>query len=223
MPSPSPPPPTGDPQVDAIQTYFWTLDRKREVRTRKAHAQYYTTHVASVLLASLAMPDQLTQPQPDGRPPPLPRVMDFCCGAGMLLLSTIREAARVTGHPVADIVRSAIACDIDLGAIATCRRVLSSLSPPAEPSCYWADMLFNFTWRLGRVDLDPLDIDLADKAGAEFVQEMVPWLPQSPDIASRPRDIVPLGTVDVRADGRVVFRYDPDPRPLVLASELAPT
>lgn len=203
------PPDDDDPQVRMIEEYWQALQQKRLKRNKQALAQFYTKSPAAALLAAI------TAPSPEQG---MPRVMDLACGAGMLPLFACRESAKSTGIPLGDVVRECVVADIDVGALETCRRVLSSLAPPAEPSVYWADSIFDFTWRLGTVSIDPLDIDLVDKANTMFYKENARCAARAPAIADRDSEMHPLGTAHATVDGRCLFVWDDESdqrRPLV--------
>ena len=191
-----------DPAAALIADYYDAVRTRRNPVQRRTAAQFYTALAPSAFVAhaTLGGGNGNDDDDDDAAGP----ITDLACGAGMLVLAAVRAAHERHGLPIADAVRRTIIADLDLGAVATARRVLSSLSPPAAPAAYWADMILGIAWRLGRVDLNPLDdLETIDKANAEFSRRCAEWAPRAP---VRPP---PFGTAHVRADGTIEFHWEP--------------
>ncbi len=210
------PSPADDPQTAMIAAYYNSRATQPDQKTRKSLAQFYTASPAAALLSGLALPFDRLFDSPSASsssPPPLPCISDYACGAGALLLEGVRRAHASTGHSLADIVSHVVAEDLDIGALVTCRRVLSSLAPPAVPHCLWANSLFAWEWTLGTVDLDVSDLEAVDYAMLQFTRLMIPWLPHAPHLNERKPGPEPLGTVDILDNGRrIVLHWAPGAR-----------
>lgn len=209
-----------DPQLAMVYDYFDKIGRGNGP-SRRPLAQFYTAPATATMLAAmvgdnaggLAMPDR-----------PYGRIIDPACGAGILVLEQVRAMHASYGLPMSDCVRRVWIADVDLGAVLTARRVLRSLGPDCEPHVFWGDSMARYCWRLGRIEVDPMDVEATNKAGVRLYQESVrdwpgksalSWIaahkagPSNPD----PEPFYPLGTAHVDRTGEPTFEWSAEAWP----------